>query len=281
MPIGLKSAMAEILEGWQGDLSPAWRAILGPLDLGFCEMDAALAIEPWEPVFPVRKGRHFPGMPAGSHMLRAFDDIAPKDVRCVVLGQDPYPEPGFATGRAFEAGNLAGWGELDKMFSKSIRAYMQQIYAARTDSTDYARSFADWPSVRSALTDPANAFETPTAIADRWVGEGVLLLNTALTLSRFQVGIDPHQSGGHLRLWRPLMVRTLEVLATQEQPLIVLAFGESAAETLALAGLKPSDTLCIERRAHPAFVDLLFAEPNPFVSANQFLKAKGLAPIAW
>jgi len=281
MPIGLKSAMAEILEGWQDDLPPAWRRALGPVELGFSDIDAGLTINPWEPVFPVRRGLHFPGMPAGSHMLRAFDDIAPTQVRCVVLGQDPYPEPGFATGRAFEAGNLAGWGELDKMFSKSIRAYMQQIYAARTDQPDHARSFDDWPSVRSALTDPANLFEMPTEIADRWVGEGVLLLNTALTLSRFQVGIDPHQSGGHLPLWRPLMVRTLEVLAQQKRPLSVLAFGDSAADTIERAGLRASDTVFIERRAHPAFADRLFAEPNPFVSANQFLKAKGLAPIAW
>lgn len=281
MPIRLKSAMAEILEGWQDDLSPAWHGALGPVELGLSDIDTSLTLNPWEPVFPVRRGLHFPGMPAGSHMLRAFDDIAPTDVRCVVLGQDPYPEPGFATGRAFEAGNLAGWGELDKMFSKSIRAYMQQIYSARTNQPDHSRSFDDWPSVRSALTDPANAFETPTGIADRWVGEGVLLLNTALTLSRFQVGIDPHQSGGHLPLWRPLMVRTLEVLAKQDRPLIVLAFGGSAADTIERAGLVASDTLFIERRAHPAFVDRLFAEPNPFVSANQFLKAKGLAPIAW
>ena len=58
-------------------------------------------------------------------MFRAFDGIAPEDVRCVILGQDPYPCPAFATGRAFEAGNVARWRELDKMFSPSVRAVVQ------------------------------------------------------------------------------------------------------------------------------------------------------------
>lgn len=281
MPIRLRDAMAEILEGWQADLPADWSAALGPLTLGFDAIDPELELEFWEPVFPPRRGRHFPGMPRGAHMLAAYDGLAPDEVRCVILGQDPYPEPGFATGRAFEAGNLASWAELDKMFSKSVRAYMQQIYAARTGDPSFARSFADWPTVRAEITAPNTSFEAPSAIADRWVKEGVLLLNTALTLSRFQVSVDPHQASGHLPLWQPLMLRTLEILVAQQRPLVILAFGDSAADTLDRAGLHPSETLFIERRPHPAFADRLFAAPNPFVSANNYLEAKGLAPIAW
>lgn len=282
MALELKSAMMDVLAGWQDDLPPAWRHALGHIELGFEQMDPGLDLEIWEPIFPVRRGKHFPGMPKGTHMLRAFDDIVPDQVRCLVLGQDPYPEPGFATGRAFEAGNLASWHELDKMFSKSIRAFIQQIYAARTGNPDFARSFADWPAVRSAITHASTTFEAPSAIADRWLGEGVLLLNTALTLTRFQVGVDPHQSAGHLPLWQPLLLATLEILVRQRKPLVILAFGDSAAETLDRAGLhRSSDLIHIEQRAHPAFAEKLFAEPNPFVSANLFLAEQGLAPIKW
>jgi uracil-DNA glycosylase len=281
MPVQLRDAMAEVLEGWQADLPAAWSAALGPVQLGFDDIDPALTLEPWEPVFPPRRGRVFPGAPKGAHMLSAYDGFGPGDVRCVILGQDPYPEPGFATGRAFEAGNLASWHELDKMFSKSVRAYMQQIYAARTGEPDYARSFGDWPAVRAAITDPASGFEAPSGIGDRWVQQGVLLLNTALTLSRFQVSVDPHQSAGHLPLWRPLMLKTLETLLARGKPLVILAFGDSAADTLDRLGLEHGPDLFIARRAHPAFADRLFAEPNTFVLANQFLEAKGLAPIAW
>ncbi|WP_252869801.1 GMC family oxidoreductase N-terminal domain-containing protein [Brucella pituitosa] len=141
---------------------------------------------------------------------------------CVVLGQDPYPEPGFATGRAFEAGNLAGWNELNKMFSKSIRAYTQQIVAARTGDMSYARSFDDWPKTLTAIESSAVELEHPSKIADRWISEGALLLNASLTLTRFKVDIDPHQSQGHLVLWQPLIIETLRTLAARGKPLVFL-----------------------------------------------------------
>src|SRR4051794_38092170 len=123
MPVQLRAAMGEVTEGWQTDLPASWRLTLGDTELGLAGMDPALEMEIWEPIFPVRRGKHFPGQPAGAHILRAYEDIEPDAVRCTVLGQDPYPEPGFATGRAFEAGNVAEWPELDKMFSKSVRAF--------------------------------------------------------------------------------------------------------------------------------------------------------------
>src|SRR5579864_8699560 len=143
MPVSLKEALREILADWPDDLPPAWRALCGGVRLGFDDVDADLELEYWEPVFPPRRGKVFPGMPAGAHMLPAFDGISPDRVRCVILGQDPYPAPDFATGRAFEAGNVAAWRELDKMFSKSVRAFIQQIVAARSGDPGYARSFED------------------------------------------------------------------------------------------------------------------------------------------
>ncbi|UVC09873.1 uracil-DNA glycosylase [Rhizobium sp. TH2] len=275
--------MSAVLEGWHADLPQAWRNCLGHVELGFDAMEPALDMEIWEPIFPVRKGRHFPGQPPGAHMLRAFDGIEPHEVRCVILGQDPYPEPGFATGRAFEAGNVADWRELDKMFSKSIRAYMQLILAARTGQPDYAESFDRWPDVREMITAPETAFESPSAIADRWVGQGVLLLNASLTLTRFQVSIDPHQSQGHLPLWRPLMIATIEALAARGQPLVVLGFGDAAAEVIKAAGIRDGQAgrLACVLRDHPARAEAVLAMPNPFVLCNNHLAAMGAAPIGW
>ena len=100
----------------------------------------ALALEPWEPIFPARKGKHYPGAPSGAHIFHAFDRLEPDRVRVVVLGQDPYPCGAFSTGRAFEAGNVASWRELEKMFSVSVRTFMLMIAAARTGDESYARS---------------------------------------------------------------------------------------------------------------------------------------------
>ncbi|MEZ5666085.1 MAG: uracil-DNA glycosylase [Alphaproteobacteria bacterium] len=275
--------MREILAGWSADLEPAWTAVLADVDLDFDAIGRDLELEPWEPVFPARRGKRFPGAPAGAHMLRAFDGIAPDAVRCVVLGQDPYPEPGFATGRAFEAGNVAAWRELDKMFSKSVRAFLQLVVAARSGDSRYADSFAAWHTTLTAVESGLVELEPPDALAQRWVGQGVLLLNTSLTLSRFAVAVDPHQARGHLPLWRPLMQRVIAYLRDRGTPVVFLGFGDAAAATLRAAGLgedAAAPCACV-LRAHPAFAEQVLGRDNPFEICNRRLEAMGAAPIAW
>lgn len=283
MAMSLRAAMTEFMADWSTDLDETWRALIGHAGPDFYAVAPELELEVWEPIFPVRRGKHFPGMPAGAHCLRAFDGIAPEDVRCVILGQDPYPEPGFATGRAFEAGNLVEWREMDKMFSKSIRAWTQLIVAARTGDLSYARSFADWPGTLAAIENGTVALEAPSRIADRWVGEGVLLLNASLTLTRFKVEIDAHQSRGHLRLWRPIILETLRRLVAQGRPLVFMGFGDAAAEAFAEAGIDErvgGPFRCI-LRDHPARADAVLSRPNPFTLCNDYLEEMGARPIAW
>ena len=279
----LRSALRDTLRGWQEDVEPAWRDVVRSVALACGDVDHTLEIEPWEPIFPARRGAVFPGAPAGAHMLRAFDGIAPADVRCVILGQDPYPCPAFATGRAFEAGNVAHWRELDKMFSPSVRAFIQAIIAARTGEARYARRFADWPATLAAIESGVVDLEAPEALADRWVASGVLLLNTSLTLSRFRRELDPHQLQGHLPLWRPLMIRVIEHLAGPGTPVVFMGFGDAAAETLA-AGLGGSGAATAERvilRPHPAEADAFLALENPFTLCNRRLQALGAAAVDW
>ncbi|WP_421577443.1 uracil-DNA glycosylase [Shinella sp. M31] len=275
--------MAHTLAGWEADLPQAWRDTLGPIGDDFDRVDLRLDFEPWEPIFPARRGKIFPGQPKGAHILAAFDGIAPGGVRCMILGQDPYPEPGFATGRAFEAGNLAGWTELDKMFSKSIRAYMQLIAAARLGDESLSRDFDRWPDVRRLLCDQNSGFEAPGAIADRWVLDGVLLLNASLTLSRFRVDIDPHQSRGHLPFWRPLMLRVVECLLARNEPIVFLGFGDAAADILGASGIREglAGSIGYVQRAHPAFADQVLGRDNPFLLCNSYLETMGGRPIAW
>lgn len=283
MPISLEHALRELLADWPADLPLDWRGFCGDVRLGFEDVDPDLQLEFWEPIFPARRGKIFPGMPAGAHMLRAFDGISPDQVRCVILGQDPYPSPEFATGRAFEAGNVASWRELDKMFSKSVRAFIQQIVAARTGVREYARSFEDWPRTLAALESGGGAFEPASRLAQRWVDDGVLLLNASLTLSRFRVDVDPHQARGHLPLWRPLMTAVLRALAARDAPLVFIGFGNVAADALAGGGIVEGgdgNCRCI-LRDHPARADAVLALDNPFLLCNQYLEAMGAKPIAW
>jgi len=279
--LALKDAMRVFLEDWAADLDAPWRALLAQAAPDVDAIAQALELEVWEPIFPVRRGKQIPGMPPGAHCFRAFDGIAPDAVRCVILGQDPYPDPSFATGRAFEAGNVARWHELDKSFSKSIRAYMQLIVAARTGDDGYAGSFERWPKTRAALENGVVGMESPAQVADRWVKEGVLLLNAAFTLTRFQVDIDPHQSEGHLRLWQPVVRQVLWGLAQRGTPLVVIAFGDAAAQALADAQIQNCAHVYGIVREHPAQADAVLRLPNPFVLCNAFLQEMGTRPIAW
>ena len=280
----LRAALREMLEGWHEDIHPPWRDVIGDVSLAFDAVDAALELEPWEPIFPARRGRSLPGAPAGAHMLRAFDGIAPEDVRCVILGQDPYPCPAFATGRAFEAGNVARWRELDKMFSPSVRAVIQLVVAERTGAAHYAESFARWPATLAAIEAGAVDLEAPEALAGHWVASGTLLLNSSLTLSRFRREGDPHQVQGHLPLWRPLLVRVLDRLARRGTPVVFIGFGDAAAGTLAAAGLGEAEASAAGRvilRPHPAAADEMLAQENPLSLCNQRLHAMAAAPVDW
>ena len=283
MAVQLRAALRETLQEWQEDIASPWRDIITDVALGFEQVDATLELEPWEPIFPARRGRSFPGATAGAHMFRAFDGLAPADVRCVILGQDPYPCPAFATGRAFEAGNVARWRELDKMFSPSVRAVIQLTLAARTGDEHFVRGVERWPAILTAIERGMVDLEAPGALADRWVASGVLLLNASLTLTRFRRDGDPHQIRGHLRLWRPLMVRVLGHLARQDAAVVFIGFGDAAAETLRAAGLDGSDAgdERITLRPHPAAADEVLAQENPFTLCNRRLKAMGAAAVDW
>jgi uracil-DNA glycosylase len=284
MAVSLREAMVETLAGWQADLDPVWQSAIGDAGPAFDAIDPDLRLDVWEPVFPVRKGRRFLGAPKDSHIFHAFDRIAPADVRCVVLGQDPYPDPSFSTGRAFEAGNITWWRELEKMFSVSVRTFIQLIVAARTGNESYARSTADWRRLVDDIESARVALEPASTIADRWVASGVLLLNSALTLTRFTVEGDPHQLRGHLPLWRPLVAAVLRSLALRETPTVFLGFGGQAASALKEAGIEshPGDpNRAVILREHPARGDEVLALENPFILANRFLSDAGVRPVSW
>ncbi|MCY4100668.1 MAG: hypothetical protein OXF46_07080 [Rhodobacteraceae bacterium] len=277
----LKSALQETLEGWQEDINPQWRIITDSVKLGFEDVSADLMIEPWEPIFPSRKGRSFPGEPEGAHIFRAFDGICPEDVRCVLLGQDPYPCPAFSTGRAFEAGNTKNWCELDKMFSKSVRAFLLQIAATRFNRSELASDFKKWPQLLNEIETGKVDFGTPSSIADRWVKSGVLLLNSSLTLSRFRVNVDPHQSHGHFLLWRPLMIAVLQYLASTNHSITIITLGNSAESITKQANLREKNGIQVIKRPHPAFFNEFLACENPFMICNIHMQKSGVSPIDW
>lgn len=108
----------------------------------------------------------------------------------------------------------------------------------------------------------------------------MLLLNSALTLSRFDPAVGPHQARGHLPLWRPMLLAVLRHLAARPAPLVCIGFGDAAASLLGEAGLDETDPPAHVRvvlRPHPAAAEELFALENPFSLCNRHLKSMDAA----
>ncbi len=108
----LRTRMSQILANWKMDLPQlgGWRELFEDCEgLEFDQISEAIEVADNQPVWPCR--RHvelLQGAPNGSHICRAFDNVARGNVRVVILGQDPYPSVSKATGRAFEDGAWTG-----------------------------------------------------------------------------------------------------------------------------------------------------------------------------
>ena len=287
MATSLQSALREALSNWQSDLSPDWQHVIDGVNLAFDAVDIALELHPWEPIFPSRRHFALPGEPDGAHIFRAFDNLSPDSVRCIVVGQDPYPNIAFCTGRAFESGEHGHWRELNNMRSPSMRCLIQSVYAFRSGITSHAENTVDWPATLDAVAAPKTAFPKPAELAQSWVDQGVLLLNASLTLSRFSVDGDPHQTRGHLPLWRPFIGRLLHYFSSDSarQPVAFLLFGVAAQQAAIASGIVDQfairDHPAIVASPHPAEGDEYLQKFNPFERCNRKLAAMGAAPINW
>ena len=116
-------------------------------------------------------------LPAGANVLRAFQQPF-DDVRVLIVGQDPYPTPGHAVGLSFSVAPEVRPvpGSLDNIF----REYCADL---------------GYPA-------PANGDLTP------WTGQGVLLLNRALT--------GPAQPAAHRgKGWEEVTEQAIRALAAR------------------------------------------------------------------
>ncbi len=143
--------MRDVLRDWHADLDPGCQSVLSGIEPDFPAIDPALELGAWRPVFPVRRGKRMPGAPQGGHMLRALDGITPECVRRVVIGQTPYPDPRFSTGRTFEAGNVAEQRKPDQLLSVSVRTFPSGLWRRASEATvtrgPRKSSAACWPAL--------------------------------------------------------------------------------------------------------------------------------------
>jgi uracil-DNA glycosylase len=182
-------------------------------------------------------------LPAPGDVFNAFR-LTPLDrARVVVLGQDPYPTPGHAHGLAF---SYVGCGALPA----SLRNIFKEL----------ASDVGGPPRTRGDLTD--------------WARQGVLLLNPALT-------VEAGAAGAHLKLgWQALAREAVAAVAQRGGGKVFLMWGEKARSFR--DAIDDTRHLAIES-AHPSPFSARngFFGSRPFSRTNDFLSARGDAPIAW
>lgn len=127
---------------------------------------------------------------APSDPFRALRLVAPREVRVVILGQDPYPKPGQADGLAFSAGQGR---------PASLRRVFQVLAADRPGFV-------------------------PPAVwrLDAWARQGVLLLNPTLTIEVGRIG--SHMECG----WQALTSEIVQGLSGRDEPPVFMLWGARA-----------------------------------------------------
>ena len=168
--------------------------------------------------------------------------LTPRDkTSVVILGQDPYPTPGRATGLAFSFPK----GERPRHSLKNILIEL---------ATDTGQTKAD-----GDLT--------------AWADQGVLLLNTALTVPLLQA--NGHKGWG----WEPLITQILTALAA-DGPKAFLLWGAPAQ---ALCARLPRNGHLFLQSPHPSPLSAHrgFFGSRPFSATNRWLMAQGQTPIDW
>lgn len=182
--------------------------------------------------------------PPASKIFQAFDSCPFDRVKVVILGQDPYHEPGQAEGLAFSVPQGI-------KIPPSLHNILQEI------STDLGR-----PSIiQGGHLMP-------------WVEQGVLLLNATLT-------VEAHQAASHQgRGWETFTDAVIEILAKEKQGLVFMLWGSYARRK---ASLIPAGRHLILEAPHPSPLSAHrgFFGCRHFSKANAYLQRLGQPPINW
>lgn len=178
-------------------------------------------------------------------LFSAFDLTPPERVRVVILGQDPYHEPGQAHGLAFSVRE-----------GVKIPPSLVNIYKER----------------EADLGIPPSSHGNLTA----WAEQGVFLLNTVLTVERGKA--NSHKNLG----WQAFTDHVVESLAELPQPVAFILWGAQAQKKAAVAAASIHPRLILQG-PHPSPLSAYrgFFGSRPFSQINAFLEKYGEEPIAW
>lgn len=181
--------------------------------------------------------------PPGKLIFNAFEQCPFHQVKVVLLGQDPYHEPGQAQGLCFSVPD-----------GVMLPPSLVNIYR----------------EIESDLGVKC----PPSGDLTRWARQGVLLLNATLT-------VREHQAGSHQRRgWEQFTDAVIATLSRERDGLVFLLWGSYAQSKRPLIDTTRHLVL---QSPHPSPLSAHrgFFGNNHFSQANQWLQAHGQNPIQW
>jgi uracil-DNA glycosylase len=134
------------------------------------------------------------------------------ETKVVILGQDPYPQKGVATGRAFEVGTLQSWN--NKFSNISLKNIIRAIYFA------YNNQYLKYSEIKDEI-GKSFLVKPPDELFIQWEKQGVLLLNTSFTC---EIG----KSNSHEKYWNSFTNLLLEYIAKANTDIIWFLWGNNA-----------------------------------------------------
>ena len=277
----LQQRMRHRFQQYRDQFPEAWHSLLYGLDPAYGAIRPTIQIDETECIYP-------------REPFRAFVSLSPEQVRVVLFGEDPYPDPCLATGRAFEPGDLLQWQDAGV---HSPRRLAQQLADFRQPGRSYAERQGGWGCLKQALTasPPRLQLPTPGTTFDCWEAQGVLFLNTTLTASENHIARNDHDRrqhrNAHRLFWAPLVQGICRRLAEFEQATVFLCWGRAARDFVKNAGIItstvcpfPVDPCCPSTKAlvrdHPTLPSFL-DRPNVFREANNALADLMADEIRW
>ena len=213
-------------------IDPEWALALAPVEEQIHQLGDFLRTE-------VAAGRNY--LPAGEHILRAFTRPL-RQVRVLIVGQDPYPTPGHPVGLSFSVGEEV----------RPLPGSLRNMFA------ELATDLGVTPPTHGDLTS--------------WFDQGVLLLNRVLTV---EVGKPGSHRG---RGWEQVTDCAIEALVARGGPLVAILWGRDAQTIAPRLGSTP---LIQSPHPSPLSASRGFFGSRPYSRANQLLIEQGTPPIAW
>ena len=181
--------------------------------------------------------------PSWNNIFRAFSFVSPLDVKVVILGQDPYPQPGNACGLCFAVPE-----------TQPIPGSLQHIFM----------------EINQEFNTP-NAPHSTTL--EQWARQGVLLLNTILS-------VEEGRPMSHATLgWQAFTDYVIHRLSEVNPGMVFLLWGNYAR---AKRELIDCSRHCVLEAAHPSpLARGAFFGCRHFSKTNALLLSQGKSPIDW